>query len=74
MKKIILYIPLILFLIIVLFFLVFLLQNKDPTKPPSALLDQDLPKFKVNSLFDEKKIMADYDIKEKQVLINSSAI
>ena len=70
MKKIILYIPLILFLIIVLFFLVFLLQNKDPTKPPSALLDQDLPKFKVNSLFDEKKIMADYDIKEKQVLIN----
>ena len=70
MKKLILYIPFILFLIIVIFLLIFLLQNKDPAKPPSALLNQDLPNFKVKSLFDETKMMSDYDIKEKQVLIN----
>ena len=54
MKKIILILPFILTLIISSFLLFYLLQNKDPNKPPSALLNEDVPKIKIPDLFDEK--------------------
>jgi len=70
MKKIILYSPIILFILITSFLFIFLLQGKDPHKPPSALIDQNLPYFVITNLFDNNKQFTNNDIKDTQVLIN----
>jgi len=70
MKKIILFLPLITILIVSSFLLIFLLQKKDPNKPPSALLNENLPEFKIINLFDQTQVLTNSDIKEKIVLIN----
>ena len=70
MKKIILIIPFILTLIISSFLLFYLLQNKDPKKPPSALLNEDVPKIKIPDLFDEKKFLTNIEFNEKLILVN----
>ena len=44
MKKIILSIPFLFIIIITGIFLVFLLEGKDPNKPPSALIKKDIIK------------------------------
>ena len=46
MKKIIILSPIIILLTISLFLFIFLLKGKDPSKPPSALLNESLPNFK----------------------------
>ena len=51
MKKVILIIPFILTVIVSSFLLFYLLQNKDPNKPPSALLNEDVPKIEIPDLF-----------------------
>ena len=53
MKKIFLILPIILLTTICLFFLLYILLEKNPNKPPSALLNKDLPKFSTKSLFSE---------------------
>ena len=70
MKKIILIIPFILTLIISSFLLFYLLQNKDPKKPPSALLNEDLPELNLKSLLDTKQILTSNELKNKKLLIN----
>ena len=70
MKKIILIIPFILTLIISSFLLFYLLQNKDPKKPPSALLNEDVPKIKIPDLFDEKKFLTNIELNDKLILVN----
>ena len=70
MKKILLYFPILFFLLLFVFLLVFLLQDKDPSKPPSPLINQNLPDFIINSLFDKNEKFSNNDIKDKQVLIN----
>ena len=70
MKKLILILPLLLTIILSIFLLIFLLQNKDPAKPPSALLNKDLPKFNLTSLFDEKDFLDNNNLNEKIVMIN----
>ena len=57
-------------LIISIFLFIFLLQKKDPTKPPSALLDEDVPKIKLVNLFDAEETLLTNDFKEKNTLIN----
>ena len=69
-KKIILIVPFILTLIISSFLLFYLLQNKDPKKPPSALLNEDVPKIKIPDLFNEKNFLTNVDFKDKLILVN----
>ena len=70
MNRILVLTPLIILFVICSFVLVYLLSNKDPNKPPSALLDKDVPLFESISLYDKKKLIQTKDIKNKKVLIN----
>ena len=70
MKKIILSIPVFLIFIISIFLFIFLIQGKDPNKPPSALLDENLPQFKTINLFDQNEYLANNELVGKLTLIN----
>ena len=70
MKKLLLSIPIIIIIIISIFLLIFLLQEKDITKPPSALLNEQLPKFKMISLFDKENSISNIDLLNQVTLIN----
>ena len=70
MKKIIILTPLILLFVICVFLLIYLLSDKDPNMPPSALLNKDIPYFESVSLFNSNKTIKTKDIKSKRVLIN----
>ena len=70
MNRIFILIPLIVLLIICIFSLVYLLSGKDPNKPPSALLNKDVPIFESSSLYNSKDIIKTKDIKNKKTLIN----
>ena len=70
MKKIIIFLPLIIIITISIFLLIFLLQDKDPSKPPSALLNKDMPQLNTVSLFDQNKTLANNNLLEKNILIN----
>ena len=70
MNRIVILTPLIILLIICFFSLTYLLSGKDPNKPPSALLNKNVPKFKSSSLYNEKEIIKTIDIRNKKTLIN----
>jgi len=70
MSRIYILIPLIVLLIICIFSLTYLLSGKDPNKPPSALLNKDVPIFESSSLYNSKDIIKTKDIKNKKTLIN----
>jgi cytochrome c biogenesis protein CcmG/thiol:disulfide interchange protein DsbE len=70
MKKLLLSLPLIIIILISSFLLIYLLQKKDPNKPPSALLNENLPEINLVNLFNEEEILSNYNLKEKTILIN----
>ena len=70
MNKIIILTPLIILVVICIFSLTYLLSGKDPNKPPSALLNKDVPIFESSSLYNSKEIIRTIDIKNKKTLIN----
>ncbi len=70
MKRIVVLTPLIVLLIICIFSLTYLLSGKDPNKPPSALLNKDVPIFESSSLYNSKDVIKTKDIKNKKTLIN----
>ena len=70
MKKLSLFIPLFILTIICLFFLLFILFDKDPNDPPSALINKDMPKFSSINLYDEKETFLPKNLKGKYTLIN----
>jgi cytochrome c biogenesis protein CcmG/thiol:disulfide interchange protein DsbE len=70
MKKIFLFLPILIILIISIFLLIYLLQKKDPNKPPSALLNENLPKFTMVNLLNKTEIFNKKNIEERYVLIN----
>jgi len=70
MKKIILLIPLFILFTICSFFLLFILFEKEPNNPPSALLNKDLPKFSTISLYSDQKNLVSSDLKGNYTLIN----
>jgi len=70
MSRMLILIPLIILLIICIFSLAYLLSGKDPNKPPSALLNKDVPIFESSSLYNSKDIIKTMDIKNKKTLIN----
>ena len=62
--------PLILVFLIFFLFLYFLTLNKDPSKPPSALLNKNLPKFMIKNLYNDNIYLSSDNIK-KNVNISS---
>ena len=70
MNRIFILTPLIVLLIICIFSLTYLLSGKDPNKPPSALLNKDVPIFESSSLYNAKDIIKTKNIKNKKTLIN----
>ena len=70
MNRIIILTPLIILLIICIFSITYLLSGKDPNKPPSALLNKNVPNFESNSLYNVKETIKTTDIKNKKTLIN----
>ena len=70
MSRIFILTPLIVLLIICIFSLAYLLSGKDPNKPPSALLNKDVPIFESSSLYNPKDVIKTKDIKNKKTLIN----
>ena len=69
MKKIIKFVPLILLSLVCVFFLLFILLEKDPSSPPSVLIDKQLPQFSTLSLYDQNRKLSSDDI-ETYTLIN----
>lgn len=70
MKNIILILPLIILTIVCMFFLLFILLEKNPNKPPSALLNKNLPSFASQSLYNKNITLVSNDLKKKYTLIN----
>ena len=70
MRKLIILSPLLILLIICFFTLIYLLSNKDPNKPPSALIDKNIPIFESKSLYKSDEIIKTQDLKNKKILIN----
>ena len=70
MNRLIIVTPLLLLVAICIFILLYLLSNRDPYKPPSVLLNKDVPIFESKSLYDSRKEIKTEDIKNKKVLIN----
>ena len=64
MKKLIILSPIIVVILISTILLIFLLQNKNPNKPPSALLNKDLPKFSIKSLHNENVYLSSDNLKK----------
>ena len=70
MNRTILIMPLIGLIIICLFFLIFILLEKNPNDPPSALLNKNLPNFSSINLYDTKEVLLSESLKGKYTLIN----
>ena len=70
MRKLLILSPLVILFLICIFVLIYLLSNKDPNKPPSVLINKDIPIFQSESLYDQSNIIKTQDIKSKKVLIN----
>ena len=70
MNRTILIMPLISLVIICLFFLIFILLEKNPNDPPSALINKSLPTFSSINLYDTKEVLLSDNLKGKYTLIN----
>ncbi len=70
MKKIFLILPLFLLTTMCLFFLLFILLNKDPNDPPSALLNKDMPIFSSTNLYNDDENLISNKLKGKYTLVN----
>ena len=70
MNRIILIMPLTGLVIICLFFLIFILLEKNPNDPPSALLNKNLPTFSSINLYDKEEVLLSDNLKGKYTLIN----
>ena len=63
MKQIIKFAPLVLLAFICLFFLLFIVFEKDPSNPPSALLNKEIPNFSTTNLFNKNIKLSSDNIK-----------
>ena len=70
MNRAILITPLIVLTAICLFFLIFILLEKNPNDPPSALLNKNLPIFSSINLYNNEETLVSDDLKGKYTLIN----
>ena len=70
MNRAILITPLIVLTAICLFFLIFILLEKNPNNPPSALLNKNLPSFSSINLYNNEETLMSDNLKGKYTLIN----
>ena len=63
MKQIKKFAPLVLLAFICLFFLLFIVFEKDPSNPPSALLNKEIPNFSTTNLFNKNIKLSSDNIK-----------
>jgi len=70
MKKIILFTPLILLIVVCFFFFLFILYDKDPNNPPSALINKELPVFSTTNLYNAEELLYSDALKNQYTLIN----
>lgn len=68
MKRIALFVPLVVFAILSLFLLKGL--DRDPTELPSALVGEPFPTFTLPSISDNQQLLTERDIDSKVVLVN----
>ena len=70
MNRAILITPLIVLTAICLFFLIFILLEKNPNDPPSALLNKHLPAFSSINLYNNEETLLSDSLQGKYTLIN----
>ena len=70
MNRAILITPLIVITAICLFFLIFILLEKNPNDPPSALLNKNLPAFSSINLYNNEETLLSDSLQGKYTLIN----
>ena len=70
MNRAILMVPFIVLTTICLFFLIFILLEKNPNDPPSALINKNLPNFSSIGLYNNEEILMSENLKGKYTLIN----
>jgi len=70
MNRAILMVPFIVLTTICLFFLIFILLEKNPNDPPSALLNKNLPTFSSTSLYNNEETLLSDNLKGNFTLIN----
>ena len=74
MKQIIKFAPLVLLAFICLFFLLFIIFEKDPSNPPSALLNKEIPNFSTTNLFNKNIKLSSDNIKRNVKLAADSNV
>ena len=70
MKKKILILPLVVFLLILLTFSYLLVIDRNPQEIPSNLINKKIPNFEANFLFKDKKFIFPEELENKIVLVN----
>jgi len=70
MNRTVLITPLIGLVIICLFFLIFILLEKNPNNPPSALLNKNLPSFSSINLYNKEEVFLSNSLEGQYTLIN----
>ncbi len=74
MKQIIKFAPLVLLAFVCLFFLLFILFEKDPSNPPSALLNKEIPNFSTTNLFNKNIKLSSDNIRRNVKLAADSNV
>ena len=70
MKKILLFTPFIIFFIFLIIFFKLLINNRDPSEIPSALINKKIPMFTSSSLFEEYDFISSREFGEQITLVN----
>ena len=74
MKQIIKFAPLVILAFICLFFLLFIVFEKDPSNPPSALINKEIPNFSTTNLFNKNIKLSSDNIKRNVNLAADSNV
>ena len=69
-RKLLLKIPFIIFIITLSIFFYLLIIDRNPSKVPSALINNSVPEFETNSLFGDKKFYSSKELKHEITLVN----
>ena len=70
MKKYFLIIPSIIFFIIVAIFFYFLIEERNPSEIPSALIKKEVPIFETSSLLNKKSFLSANEFNNEVILVN----